>query len=146
MFTIAEELLLLAMDDDKGTFVCSASDSLNYGLAGAILVELTILERIELDHKKVVVINEEETGVTLLDSVLTEIKRSNKSKKIADWINLINSKMGQMRKDVIQLLVEKGVLKEEEKKVLWIFNQSTYPTNQEIPEKEIRNRVHASLF
>lgn len=146
MFTIAEELLLLAMDDEKGTVVFSASDYLNYGLAGAILAELTILERIELNDKKVVVINEEETGVTFLDSVLGEIKQSNKSKKVDDWINRINSKMGQMRKDMIQLLVEKGVLKEEEKKVLWIFNQSTYPTDKEIPEQEIRNRVHASLF
>lgn len=146
MFTIAEELLLLAMDDEKGTVVFSASDSLNYGLAGAILAEMTILERIELNDKKVVVINEEETGVKFLDSVLTEIKQSNKSKKVDDWINRINSKMGQTRKDMIQLLVEKGVLKEEEKKVLWIFNQSTYPTDQEIPEQEIRNRVHTSLF
>src|SRR5699024_12538746 len=124
----AEELLLLAMDDEKGTVVFSASDYLNYGLAGAILAELTILERIELNDKKVVVINEEETGVTFLDSVLGEIKQSNKSKKVDDGDNRIKSKKGQMRKDMIQLLVEKGVLKEEEKKVLWIFNQSTYPT------------------
>ncbi|WP_174612741.1 GOLPH3/VPS74 family protein [Virgibacillus ihumii] len=146
MFTIAEELLLLAMDDEKGTVIFSASDSLNYGLAGAILAELTILERIELNDKKVVVINEEKTGVTFLDSVLTEIKQSDKSKKVDDWINRINSKMGQLRQDMIQLLVEKGILKEEEKKILWIFNQSTYPTDQKIPEQEIRNRVHASLF
>ncbi|ASN04805.1 GOLPH3/VPS74 family protein [Virgibacillus necropolis] len=146
MFTIAEELLLLAMDDEKGTVVFSASESLNYGLAGAVLAELTILERIELDDKKVVVINEEETGVMFLDSVLTEIKQSNKSRKVDDWVNRINYKMGQMRNDMIQLLVEKGVLKEEEKKILWFFNQNTYPANQEIPEQEIRNRVHASLF
>ncbi|ASK64099.1 hypothetical protein CFK37_19035 [Virgibacillus phasianinus] len=146
MFTIAEELLLLAMDDEKGTVVFSASDSLHYGLAGAILAELTILERIELNDNKVTVINEEKTGVTFLDRVLIEIKQSDKSKKVDNWINRISGEMGQMREDMIQLLVEKGVLKEEEKKVLWIFHQSTYPTDKEIPEQEIRNRVHASLF
>lgn len=66
MFTIAEALILLGTDDDKGTAVSSASSSLNYGLVGSILSELTMMGRIELKEGKVVI----------ADDTLTEVHTS----------------------------------------------------------------------
>lgn len=63
MFTIAEALILLGTDDEKGTAVSSASSSLNYGLTGSILSELAMMGRIELKDGKVI----------LADDTLTEI-------------------------------------------------------------------------
>ncbi len=37
---LAEELLLLALNEEKGTVVFAASTALPYGLAGALLIEL----------------------------------------------------------------------------------------------------------
>ncbi|WP_411842419.1 GOLPH3/VPS74 family protein [Salinicoccus sp. HZC-1] len=145
MFTIAEELLLLAMDDDKGTVVPTAG-SLEYGLAGAILSELTMMERIGLKDDKITVVNSDSTDVSFLDSALNEIKGCEKAKEVEHWINHFGDKMGELKKDIIKTLVDKGVLKEEEKKVLWVFNQTTYPTAYNRPEREIRDRVQKIVF
>jgi hypothetical protein len=44
--TLADELLLLALDDAKGAVHSAASLALDYGLAGAILMELAINNRL----------------------------------------------------------------------------------------------------
>ncbi len=41
--TLAEELLLLALDDAKGTVPMSASQTLGYGLAGATIMDLSLM-------------------------------------------------------------------------------------------------------
>jgi|GEM_PF-4255314 len=49
MLNLAEELLLLALQDEKGTVLASAAGSLSYGLAGALLMELALRSRL---HKR----------------------------------------------------------------------------------------------
>ncbi|WP_257348493.1 GOLPH3/VPS74 family protein [Pseudalkalibacillus decolorationis] len=146
MFTIPEELLLLALDDEKGTVVFSALSSLNYGLAGAIFAELTILERITLEDKKIVVTNEAPTGDTVLDDVLRRIKESPKERTVDHWIQNSTSWIPQVKKDLLGNLVKKGVLEEKEEKVLWIFTSHKYPTDEEASEQQIRKHIYKSVF
>ncbi|GAA0606978.1 GPP34 family phosphoprotein [Virgibacillus siamensis] len=146
MLTIPEELLLLALNDDKGTVVFSAGSSLNYGLAGAALAELTIEERIGLEDKKVVVIDETPTGNKVNDAVLQQVIEARKPKSVKRWVQSMNYRMGQWRKDMLRDLVDKGVLEEKEQKILWVFSRNTYPTERDVPEQQIRQRVHASIF
>ena len=72
MFTIAESLILLGTDDEKGTSVSSAS--LGYGLAGSILAELAMMERLSLEDDKVIIIDDTLTEVSYFNSVIEEIK------------------------------------------------------------------------
>ena len=45
MLNLAEELLLLALEDESGRINHAASASLGFGLAGAVLMDLTLRER-----------------------------------------------------------------------------------------------------
>jgi len=49
MLTFAEELLLLALDDEKGVLVQMPIMSFEYGLIGAILMELALMNKIDTD-------------------------------------------------------------------------------------------------
>ncbi|WP_176142452.1 GOLPH3/VPS74 family protein [Halobacillus hunanensis] len=144
MFTIAEELLLLALDDDKGTVVFSASSSLNYGLAGAILAELTIQERITLEDEKVVVMNENGDGFQR--TVLQQIKDSKKPRSVKHWVQSISFRMNKIKKEILNSLVKRNVLREEEQKILWVFSRHVYPNEQDKPEQQIRKRLHSCLY
>ena len=42
MLNLLEELLLLALDDEKGKIISSSSLALPYGLSGAILLEFSL--------------------------------------------------------------------------------------------------------
>ncbi len=54
---LAEKLLLLGLRQDKGTVVAAAQTALNFGLAGAIVMELSTMGRFELVKDRVVVTN-----------------------------------------------------------------------------------------
>ena len=56
MLNLMEELLLLALDDEKGKIISSSSCALPYGLRGALLLELFLAEKIDVVDKKIVVI------------------------------------------------------------------------------------------
>lgn len=146
MFTIAEELILLGTDDDKGTTISQVSDKLDYGLIGAILTELALAERIQLENDKIIVIDDSPTGVSYFNSVLSEINDSKKPREIEYWIERLSGRKDEINEPIYLSLVEKGVLKEEAKTYFLVFNQNVYPTVDEEAEEDIRKRVNRIIF
>jgi golgi phosphoprotein 3 len=63
---LCEELLLLTIDDHKGAVNSSAQDALNDGLAGAILADLALHGKIQLDEHRLVIIESTPTGQPIL--------------------------------------------------------------------------------
>lgn len=84
MFTIAESLILLGTDDEKGTMIHRAASKLDYGLVGAILAELIIEEKVSLKDDKVAIIDDSLTDIPYFDSVISEIKESKRQKKVSE--------------------------------------------------------------
>ena len=144
MFTIAEALILLGTDDDKDTAVSSAS--LNYGLVGSILAELAMTESIELKDGKVAVTDNSLTDVSYFNTVLNEIKEDHKGRTVEYWISHFAGNTKAINDPVYLSLVDKGILKEEDKTYFFFFNTNVYPTVDERPEQEIRNHVNDVVF
>lgn len=113
MFTIAESLILLGTDDEKGTSVSSAS--LGYGLAGSILAELAMMERLSLEDDKVIIIDDTLTEVSYFNSVIEEIKADHKARTVEYWVNHFANNTKAVHDPVYLSLVDKGILKEEDK-------------------------------
>ena len=146
MFTIAEALILLGTDDDKGTAVSSASSSLNYGLAGSILSELAMTGHIELKEGKVVLADDTLTEVSYFNTVIDEIKEDHKERTVEHWINQFAGNTKAINDPVYLSLVDKGILKEEDKTYFFFFNTNVYPTVDARPEQEIRKHVNDVVF
>lgn len=146
MFTIAEVLILLGTDDDKGTAVSSASSSLNYGLVGSILSELAMKKHIVLKEGKVVLADDTLTDVSYFNTVLDEIKEDHKERTVEHWINHFSGNTKAINDPVYLSLVDKGILKEEDKTYFFFFNTNVYPTVDARPEQEIRKHVNDVVF
>ena len=78
---LLDKLFLLALDDEKGTFV-SDSEVFGYCIAGAILFELSIKERIQIVENKVKIVNKEKLNDEVLDYCLEIISDSKKNRKV----------------------------------------------------------------
>ncbi len=72
---LAEELLLIALDDEKGTIISSAYLAIGYGLAGAILMEMAENKKIEIEGKKIKLVNPGLTGDFVIDRAVEMIGR-----------------------------------------------------------------------
>ncbi|GII23374.1 GOLPH3/VPS74 family protein [Planosporangium mesophilum] len=141
--TLADELLLLAYDD-AGSAVIDTS-SLDLGLAGALLVELALAGRVGVVDKRVVVTDPLPTGEPIADAALATIAADAKRRKPEDWVNRLD---GGLRQQLLGRLVDAGVLRRDEDKVLWVFPRTRYPSTtggEPAVEADARHRVEAAL-
>ena len=146
MLTFAEELLLLALDDEKGVLVQMPIMSFEYGLIGAILMELALMNKIDTDLKNLILIDEAETGDEIFDKVIRFIKEYPKSKDAKYWVNVICSRIENLKDLLLARLIEKGILKEVEKKILWVFSKRRYPVVDNKEEKEVKTRIRDTIL
>ncbi|MEU5691007.1 GPP34 family phosphoprotein [Actinosynnema sp. NPDC020468] len=119
--TLADELALLAYDDD-GTRKLG-QPNFGFGLAGAVLVELTLAGRIDVVDKHVTVTNPAPTGNPVLDLALTRIG-DDKPRRPKAWVDKLSKGLPDQ---VLTGLVDAGVLRREEDRVLLLFPRTRYP-------------------
>jgi golgi phosphoprotein 3 len=143
MLTLAEELLLLALRDAEGTVLSSASLALRYGLAGATLAELLQQGRLALDEKQKVQVGDgSPTGNEVFDEALRVIAERQRPRNLKDWtLSIGQGAIKDLQKKVAGQLVERGILGEEEGRVLWLFPRRQYPALNPEPESALRERV-----
>jgi hypothetical protein len=137
---IVEGFLLLALDNKKGKFLTD-SLAINHGLAGATLMKLTILNKIEIREKRVYVIDSSPIETSYLDRVLEYINSAGKNHKVRYWVNRVASKWKRLRYDLIGDLMERGILTKQRRKFLGLFPYSVYPTIDDRPETELREKL-----
>ena len=73
MLRFAEEILLLMLDDKGGRFVGLPDPSLRCALAGAVLMDLALENRIDTDLKQLLLIDATPVGDDLIDPTLYRI-------------------------------------------------------------------------
>ena len=106
--TLAEELVLLATNE-RGSTESSAWASLDNGIAGARLLELSLAGRLALGEKgAIVVADERPTGDELTDEALGRIAASERRRDAKHWVSKLAG--GKVRKQVLARLDDRGVL------------------------------------
>ncbi|MEU4566044.1 GPP34 family phosphoprotein [Micromonospora sp. NPDC023956] len=141
--TLAHELALLAYDDEGVDRV--GTPNLGYGLAGAVLLDLTLAGRIEVADDRVVVVDPSPLGQPTLDAALTRIGAEAKRRRPKDWITRLS---GDLRGPVLDELVEAGVLRREAGRVLGLFPRTRFPSTTGVEpaaEASARQRMHLAV-
>lgn len=142
MLNLAEELFLLALDDDEGWIVESALDTLRFSLAAALLANLALHDRIVIEDGRLHVFDAEPIGDELLDAVLERLDGSEKPRKVKYWLNALGFR--KLPKQVAQRLVELGLLHEEDRRYFWIAPNATYPQRDTPAKYWIKNEFARS--
>ncbi|HLT18188.1 MAG TPA: GPP34 family phosphoprotein [Thermomicrobiales bacterium] len=140
MRTLAEDLLLLGLDDDKGTVSWQHATAFPYGLGGALLIDLARQGRIDTVDDKIVVTDPTPTGDDVLDEALQTIQASKKPRDARHWVGKLGGRKG-LKEQLARRLVERGILREEEHKFLWIFQSPRFPTSDPGPEASLRGQI-----
>jgi hypothetical protein len=141
---LAEELLLLFLDDEKGSDTASWGG--DPGLAGALLLDLTRLRALsEVDGKLVA-----EPGATIEHSLLAAaheaIAADDKRRDAKGWVGRLPKELKPLRERVAERLVEHGVLGEQRRKVLGLFPSTRFPEADPAAEAALRERLRAVLL
>ncbi len=144
MLSFAEEIYLLALDENSGKVMVEARDPvLGTVIIGAVLTELSFLKKISTDKEHLYILDTSLTKSQILNKVLEIFKESHKEEARIDRIlQVLMPHARRLEELVLAELLKKGILKEVDKKILWIFPDRRYPliNNKEIVNVEIRIR------
>ncbi|MFH1050373.1 MAG: GPP34 family phosphoprotein [bacterium] len=141
MLTLPEQLMLIALKDEKGTVLFTAMGILPFSIIGAIMIELYFANRIDYEDNKIIVTDPTPTGNSFFDEVLKIIVDSGKKKDAKYWLLKIDGKIKNIKENTLQHLVKSNVLKEEKYKVLSLITKTKFPTINPEPEKELRAKI-----
>ncbi len=115
MPNVFEVLFILALDEEEGYIVESVVENLEIALAGAVLVELALQERIELRDGRVMVSNQEHSRHPILDRALNDVLNETRPRKPRYWINTLANK--KLLQEIGHDLVEQGVFLRHKKRL-----------------------------
>jgi len=141
-----EEVLLLALDDEKGTTSCG--DMYAQAIGGAAVAELLLAGRIRMSEDgkgKVELVDATPVGEPLLDELLAEIAGKQKPRKGRDWVAWASRRKG-LKERIARGLVERGILGREEVTHLWVFTSVRYPERDARAERAVRDRLRRAIF
>lgn len=148
---IAEEFLLLCLDDQSGKLAVGVS--IEPALGGAVLVELGLQERVGVrpgktpERPDLYVIDSTPTDDPVLDDAVRYLL-DNEGVSVYDIVNAFSDSpiTEGLRGRLLVRLADAGVLTQERGKVLGVFPTTIWPTADPGPETEVRLRLRRALL
>jgi len=139
-----EEILLLALRDEEGTI---AGGMYQYAIGGALLAELLLQKRIATDEKKKKLVNllsQTPLGDPLLDECLEKVNSAKRRASLETWVSRFAG-IKNLKHRIAERLCQRGILRMDEDKILFLFTRKIYPEVNPGPEKEIINRLQDAV-
>jgi len=142
--TISEKLLLIAHHPDKARFRIPEVQ-LKYGLIGALLLEMTLEERLVLENNKMVLKNKEIPADPVIKELTEKMGSQDSPRKIRFWIRRLAQKSARYKWLRLHGLEKKRVLRIEHRKFLgWIPYRRSTLVNKKLQYdlvRETRNSI-----
>jgi hypothetical protein len=141
---IVDDLMLLLMDDDGASI--QGAGTLYYTLGGAVLTELALLGRIQTDDTgvmngpRVTPSGEGPLPDPLLQSAYDTV--AEKARRVQPLLITIGADLWRV---VIDRLVDRGLLRREESRILRVFRSTKWPAADDEHEAQLRARIRRIL-
>ena len=152
MLRFAEELLLLLLDNDRGELLPSLSPrSLNVVLAGSVLMDLALEDRIDTALDRLVLVDPTPLGDELLDPTLAEIARDATERDTGYWLARTAERGDDIHSTALGRLTARGILEVADSGTRFfltrrISNTRRYQTVDGKPQEDVRLRIMRVLF
>ena len=146
MLRFAEEIMLLLLENEGEKFLRVPDLSLRYALAGGVLMDLAMEDRIDTDLEKLILVDPTPLGDDILDPVLAEIAGAEELRDARYWVERAAGRASETRKAAIERLIARGILERREDRYLWVLRARRYPVVDDRAEREVKLRIMEVLF
>ncbi len=146
MLRFTEEIMLLLLDDEDGSFARVSDRLVRYALGGGVLMELALEDRIDTDLNKLTLVDSTPLQDSLLDPMLSTIAAATQTHDTRYWLEYAAERADDIREGSLRRLVQKGILAREDERFLWVFRSRRYPAIDGKAELEVKLRIMEVLF
>ncbi len=144
--SFAEEIMLLLLDDESGRFEHLPISTTRYALAGAVLMDLALLDRIDTDPQQLILLDATPLQDPMFDPTLAAIEHAGSRHDARYWVERIGDLADDIRECALGRLVERRILEHKEDRFLWVFRSRRYPIIGGKAEREVKQRIMGVLF
>ena len=142
---LSEEFVLLMLNEQSGYLEMVPGWDFSCVMAGAVIADLALADRIDTDLESLYVTDPSPTGDPMLDPVLKEIAESQESQDTQYWIERNTSRSEEIVTVTLERLVERGIL-EHESGGFWalsshVSHSGSYPTSDSTIRQAAKSRV-----
>jgi len=127
MLRFAEEILLLLLRDDDGKLIHVPERTLDRVIAGSVLMDLAMANRMYTDLEKLMLIDSTPIGDGLLDPTLAHVAAQQAESDSRYWVEFVASRAEGIREEAFARLVDRGILERKDDRHLWVFRSRRYP-------------------
>lgn len=147
---LAEETILLLLNEDSGYLVPVQGWKLSCVLAGAVLADLALERRIDTDLESLLLTDSTPTGDELLDPILEEIATDATTHHPQFWIEKIATHADTLLEQALEGLVARKILNHH-LGGFWsldrnIASSGMYPMADGTVQIEVKTRIFGTIF
>ena len=151
MLLAAEEFLLFLLDERNGTLLPMTERTEHLVLAGAVLMDLQLANRIDTDLDNLTLGNPTPLGDDVLDPVLADIAGAEEKHDALYWVERTAKRGHEIRERAIARLVSRGILLEPGDDGLLslapeVAHARRYPATNGTAREDVKLRVMRVLF
>lgn len=140
--TLAEEIVLLSLDDETGRPVGRAGMAPDLALAGALIMELALAGKVDTDRDRLFVVEATPTGDAVRDGILARLAAPGMPADARGALPLLARDIAAARAAILEGLVGRGILRRVDDRLLWILPDRRYP---KVPGREEVTEARARL-
>ena len=145
MLRFPEEVLLLLLNDEGGRFLSVPRWSLDYAMAGGVLMDLALENRIDTDLERLALVDASPVGDSLLDPTLADIAAM-EDHNARFWIEHTARRADTIREEALSRLITLGILEARDDRFLWVFRSRRYPIIDGKADREVKLRIMGVLL
>ena len=144
--SLAEELLIINLDQKKRDFAVMNKKYTEVALAGAILLELILQGAITLRKSEIHVVSDKKLEDPLLNKAFLLISGEEEVYTALYWLREFEYSLGGIKKQYLERLIANNLITKKEEKFLWVFPITKYELvdlkNREKIKQRIQEVVH----
>lgn len=143
--SIPEKFLLLAQHPDKGRLIISGLQ-LQYGIIGALLLQMSVEERISIENDLLILKSGKGKPVPLIAEIEMLIRNSKKQRKLRYWVTKLARKSNKYKKAILENLASARIIRIEPRKFLGLIPyKNVYLVNRRL-RNELVKQLKGSLM
>ncbi len=147
MLTVAEEILLLMLDYDTGRLSAELPrHAAHNAVGGAVLMDLSLNNRIDTDLEKLFVVDSQPVGEPLPDQILKSIAETDDQWPTSRWLKVLADDGESLLSRLMDCLIARGVVVPGKYDRLWVMGVGRTPCEAMSPERDVRKRLGRVLL
>lgn len=128
--TFLEEITLMLLNEESGYFEPVEEWRMSCVLAGAVLMDLALQDRIDTDLESLTLLDPTPTGDELLDPILKELSdATDESSSVQYWVERMALQTQDLVRQALDRLTDKGILDYEEGG-FWVLSRKAKGSSQ----------------